>query len=206
MIKYTLVFNKRKRSNYGTGCDIQQKIIENKSDLVYIPKANECFRKCIENIYQKDFSREYREFIKQSHRCKNIMTQVKIQPNCRKNNLNLGVYSVKQKTIFPRSVTQRNICFYIHDNHFCVIRKTGQSTFPVAIKELRDNFQYESNEISDDILQQVIEYKFPISYEKNCKLAVFAFDLETCNAENQLYCEAYAAGVYHLNNLNECFK
>ena len=36
--------------------------------------------------------------------------------------------------------------------------------------------------------------------------AVFAFDLETCNIENQLYCEAYAAGVYHLNRLYECFK
>ena len=65
MNKYTLVFNKVKRSNYGTGCDIQRKIIEYKSDLVYNPEANECFRKCIEVIYQKDYSQEYREFIKQ---------------------------------------------------------------------------------------------------------------------------------------------
>ena len=36
--------------------------------------------------------------------------------------------------------------------------------------------------------------------------AVFAFDLETCIVENQLYCEAYAAGVYHLNRLFECFN
>ena len=36
--------------------------------------------------------------------------------------------------------------------------------------------------------------------------AVFAFDLETCNVKNQLYCEAYAAGVYHLNRLYECFN
>ena len=79
------------------------------------------------------------------------MTQAKTQPFCRKYNLNLGVYNVKQKTILPRSVTQRNVCFYIHDNHFCVIRKIGQSTFTVAIRELRDNFQYESNELSDDI-------------------------------------------------------
>ena len=34
--------------------------------------------------------------------------------------------------------------------------------------------------------------------------AVFAFDLETCNVEKQLYSEAYGAGAYHLNRLYEC--
>ena len=51
MNKYTLVFNKVKRSNYGIGCDIQQKK-EYKRDLVYMPEANECFRKCIVCINQ----------------------------------------------------------------------------------------------------------------------------------------------------------
>ena len=59
MTKDTLILNKVKRSIYGAGCDIQQKIIEYKSDLVYIPEANECFRKCIEFIYQKYYSQEY---------------------------------------------------------------------------------------------------------------------------------------------------
>ena len=68
MIKYTLVFNKVKRSDYGTDCYIQQKTMEYRSDLVYIPEANECFRKFIEFIYQKDYSQEYREFIKPSDR------------------------------------------------------------------------------------------------------------------------------------------
>ena len=36
--------------------------------------------------------------------------------------------------------------------------------------------------------------------------AVFAFDLETCNVKNQLIFEAYAAGVYQLNRLYECFN
>ena len=40
----------------------------------------------------------------------------------------------------------------------------------------------------------------------NCFHIVFAFDLETCNNENSEYCESYAAGVYHLNNLYWCFK
>ena len=37
-------------------------------------------------------------------------------------------------------------------------------------------------------------------------LAVSAFDLETCSVGNHSYCETYAAGVYHLNRLYECFN
>ena len=49
-------------------------------------------------------------------------------------------------------------------------------------------------------------YKFPISSEKKCMFAVFVFDLETYNVENQLYCEPYGAGVYRLYHLYECFN
>ena len=73
MINYTLVFKKVTRPAYGTGCDIQKKLIKYRSDLVFcIPEANECFRKNMEIIhqeefmYQKGFSQEEFEFIKQS--------------------------------------------------------------------------------------------------------------------------------------------
>ena len=68
------------------------------------------------------------------------MTQAKIQRFRRKFNLNLGVYNLKQRTIFPRSVTERSVCLYNHNNHFCVIRKTAQLSFPDAIDELEEKF------------------------------------------------------------------
>ena len=43
-------------------------------------------------------------------------------------------------------------------------------------------------------------------YEKNCFYNVFPSDLETCNVEYSEYCEAYGAGVYHLNKLYWCFN
>ena len=43
-----------------------------------------------------------------------------------------------------------------------------QSTFPDAIEEIENNFIYEETQINDNILNQVVEYKFPISYEMNC--------------------------------------
>ena len=54
-IEYTLVFNRAKRSDYGTVCDMQQNTIEYRSDLVYIPEANKCFRKCIDSYTKKTF-------------------------------------------------------------------------------------------------------------------------------------------------------
>ena len=95
---------------------------------------------------------------------------------------------MKQKIILPQSVTQRNICLYIHNNHFCVIRKRNRSTFPDAIKELEKNLDTKTI-----TFLTVEEYKFPKSNGKNCMYAVFALYLETCNVEKQLYCEAYAA-------------
>ena len=109
LIKYTKIFDKVRRSNYGTGCDSFKKIIEYQGNLCYIPEENECFRKCLEFIYKKDFSQQYRDFVKESQRNKNIMTSAKIQPFCRKHNINLGVYNPKQQEILPRSVSERRI-------------------------------------------------------------------------------------------------
>ena len=36
--------------------------------------------------------------------------------------------------------------------------------------------------------------------------AVFSFDLETVNVPYQEFCEAYAAGCYHLDRLKECYN
>ena len=206
VIKYTKSFNKIRRSYYGTGCDSFKKIVEYRGNLCYIPEENECFRKCLEFIYEKDFTKKYHDFIKNSKTTKNIMTSAKIQPFCKKYNINLGVYNINQQEILPRYVTERRLCLIIHENHFCVIWKRKNTSFTNAIKELEDNFKYEDNQISDNILKQVQEYKFPISNEKDCLYAVFAFDLETANVDYKQYCVPYAAGCYHLNRLKECYN
>ena len=73
MIKYTMIFNQIKRSNYGKGCDVFNNILEYEGKLCYIPTGNTCFRKCSEFVYRRDFSNEYKEYILDSDRCEKHM-------------------------------------------------------------------------------------------------------------------------------------
>ena len=135
-----------------------------------------------------------------------MMTSAQIKPFCKIHNTNLGVYDLKEKRNLPLSIKERGACLHNHKNHFCVIWKTIDTTFTNAIQELEKNVEYEPNHISENNLKQVVEYKFPKSNEKDCLFAVFSFDLETVNVPDQEFCEAYAAGCYHLDRLKDCFN
>ena len=163
LTKYTTVFNQIKRSKYGKGCDAFNKNLEDVGQLCYIPTGNACFRKCLEFFQRRDFPNEYKEDILSSDRCKNIMASAKIQPFCRKYNINLGVYKKKQRSILPKTVTERKFCLLIHNNLFCVIWKDNQSSFSDAIEEMENFHRYEETQINNNNLKQVIENNSPIS-------------------------------------------
>ena len=84
--------------------------------------------------------------------------------------------------------------------------ENNKTTFTDAIKELKNHFEYEPNHITENNLKQVVEYKFPTFREKDCLFAVFYFDLQTVNVSYQEFCEADAAGCYHLSRLKECYN
>ena len=114
----------------------------------------------------------------------------------------IGVYNLSSERILPRAVKQKNFGLYLYKKHFCVLWKLNRRTSLLdAIVEIENNFRYEETQINHNISKQLIEYKFPISYEMNCLCNAFGFDLESYIFENSQYCESYGAGVYHLNNL-----
>ena len=87
-----------------------------------------------------------------------------------------------------------------------MIWKMEKTNFTDAIKQLEKISEYQPNHITDNILKQVVEYKFPISSEKDCLFAVFSFDLETVTVPYQGFCETYAPGCYHLDRLKEFYN
>ena len=94
------MFNQIKRSNYGKGWEASNIILQNEVELCHVPTGNACFRKCLESIYKRDFSREHNESKQDSDGCKIIMTSARVQPFCRKHNLHIGVYKLKKGRIF----------------------------------------------------------------------------------------------------------
>ena len=72
MMNCTMVFNQMKRSIYSKLCHAIKNISEFDGQLCYVPYGNACFRKCLEYIYKRDFSNEYKEIIQNSDGCKTI--------------------------------------------------------------------------------------------------------------------------------------
>ena len=55
------------------------------------------------------------------------MLSAKIQPFCRKFKINIGCYDGFR--VCPRNIAERNVAFYVHENHFCLIWKSDGISF-----------------------------------------------------------------------------
>ena len=121
--RYFKNYKRINRSEHGRGADEFNNIEEYNGENCYIPSGNGCFLKCINYIFKKDFSIEYFEFIKSYKRRSNVMTRCRIPEFCERYKIDIGIYDRNNKRILPRTVKQKNICVYIHKNHYCVIWK-----------------------------------------------------------------------------------
>ena len=128
-------FNVVKRSAYGKGTNYMQEIVEYHGQNCYIPASGMCFIKCINHFTKKDYTKELLTFILSEQRRSNVMTSARIQPLCRKYNINIGCFDGTR--VNPRNLTQRNTSLFIYNNHFCSLCKSDGINFDKAIKELK---------------------------------------------------------------------
>ena len=97
------------------------------------------------------------------------MPLAKIQRFRSKHGLDIGVYKLNGKRILPQIDRKKSFFLYSYKNHFCVIWKTNRRTKLLdAVVEIENNFRNEQTQTNDNILKQVVEYKFPITLEMNC--------------------------------------
>ena len=192
------------RSEHGRGANEFNNIQKYEGENCYIPSGNGCFLKCINYIFNKDFSREYFELIKSYKRRTNVMTRCRIPEFCERYKIDIGIYDLNKQRVLARTVKQRDICVHIHKNHYCVIWKKNRiDSLLNGVDEVDKNFKYVKNKINEDNLKQRIRYRFP-KHERIDQLEnVFVFDLETHN--DQEFAETYAAGLYDVNRLRECW-
>ena len=84
----TTEFKKVNRSEYARGTDFKQDIVEYKGKSCYIPTSGNCFIKCI-FFHEKRLYTRFLTFIRTEQRRSNVMTSARIQPFCRKHNINI---------------------------------------------------------------------------------------------------------------------
>ena len=121
--RYFKKFKPITRSKHGRGANEFNNILEYTGNNCYIPSGNGCFLKCINYIFNKDFNKEYFEFIKSYKRRTNVMTQCRIPEFCKRYKIDIGIYDLNSRRILPWTVKQKNIGVHIHKNHYCVIWK-----------------------------------------------------------------------------------
>ena len=200
--RYFRNYKRINRSDHGKGANEFNNIEEYNGKNCYIPSGNGCFLKCINYIFDKDFSIEYFQFIKSYKRRQNVMARCRIPEFCKRYKKDIGIYDLNSKRILPWTVKQKKICVYIHKNHYCVIwKKNRKDSLLNGVQEIENNFKYVKNKINEDNLKQRILYRFPKHEPINQLENVFVFDLETHN--DQEFAETYAAGLYDINHLHD---
>ena len=156
---YFRKFKRVNRSDHERGANEFNDIEEYEGDRCYIPSGNGCFQKCINYIFDKDFSIEYFEFIKSYKRRPNVMARCRIPEFCKRYKIDVGIYDLNSKRVLPRTVKQKNICVYIHRNHYCVIwKKNRKDSLLNGVNEIENNFKYVKNIINGNNLKQRILY------------------------------------------------
>ena len=85
------------------------------------------------------------------------MTSARIQPFCRKYNINVGCFDGTR--INPRNITQRHTTLKIHNFHFYLIQKSNGISFnQVKEDEIKPNLKVVDNVISDEHGNSFIKY------------------------------------------------
>ena len=125
------------------------------------------------------------------------MTSARIQPFCRKYNVNIICFDGTR--INPRYLTQRNASLFIYNNHFCLIWKSNGISFDKAIKELKDNFKVVDNVISDKHVKGFIKYEYNPKKVKSPLTNIVVYDLETFN---KIRAVPYCSCIYKLSKIS----
>ena len=190
-------FKKVRRFEYGGGADFKRNIVKYIGNNCYIPTSGNCFIKCINYFTKKDYTQEFLTFIRTEQRRSNFVTPARIQPFCKKYNINLGYYDGYR--VCPRNITERNIALKIHNNHFSLIWKSNGISFDKAIIELKYNFKGVDNIISDKHVKSFIKYEYKPKKVQSQLTNMIVYDIETFNTDRSI---PFANCIYRLSKIS----
>ena len=177
--RYFRNFKRVNRSEHGRSAMEFNNILEHKGVKCYILSRNGRFLKCIDYIFEEDFSMEYFVFIQSYKRRRIVMTRCRITEVCERFKLDSGIYDLKSKRVLLRTVEQKGICVRIHKNLYCFIWKVNRrDSLLDGVEEIEKKFKYGRSFLNENILKQRIRYRFPKHETIDQLEKLFVFDLE----------------------------
>ena len=112
-------FNVVRRSAHDRGSNYMQEIVEYHGQNCNKPTSGMCFIKGIYYFTEKNYAEEFSTFIRSEQRRSIVMTSARIQPFCKKCNIDIGCFDGTRINL--RNPTQRNTSLFKYNNQFCLI-------------------------------------------------------------------------------------
>ena len=103
----------------------------------------------------------------------------------------------------PSEHYSKNTSLFIHNNHFCIIKKSNDNSFNQAIKELKLCFEVIDNVISYKHVESFVIYEYKPKKVQSPLTNIIVYDLETFNkVRSGPYCSCFyklseISGKYH---------
>ena len=124
------------------------------------------------------------------------MTMARIQPFCRASNINQGYWDGER--VLPRSVTNRDSALFLFNDNFCLIWESENVSFSQAIRELKDNFKFVDNFITEENINSHFKYEFLPKKIESHLTNFMVYDLEIYNSNRA---RPYCISFYRLSKL-----
>ena len=144
-------------------------------DKTALPTSGVSFIECITYFTDKDYTVDFQDLIRNEKYRSGVRTSARIQPFCRKSNINIGCFNGKKIT--PRTITQRIIATKIPNNHFCSIWKSDDISLPQAVKELKLSFKVIDNIISNKHVESFIKNEYRLKKVQSLWTNIVVSDL-----------------------------
>ena len=146
-------------------------------------------------LLKKDFTTEILTFIQIEPRRSNVMTSARIQPFCRKYNINKGYYDGCR--VSPRNITERRTALKMHKCLFCLTWKSkGFSFIQVIEDDLKPNYKVVDNVISDKHVKSFIKYEYKHKKVQSQLTIMIVYDIENSNT---IKCVPYSKCICRLS-------
>ena len=126
------------------------------------------------------------------------MIVARLQPFCRKYDINIGCFNGKKIT--ARTFIEIKKALFIHNNHFCLLWESQNIIYNQAIKEeLKPNFRVVDNVISDKLVTGFIKYEYKRKKVQPPLISIILHYLETLN---KIRLVQYCSCIYKLSKLS----